>query len=1081
MTGVSWIRIIFLIFGTYTLQAEEKNRFQRISLEAGLSHKTVHAVHQDIQGFMWFATQNGLDRYDGVRFVNYHAEQRNPNSLSANNVNSIVEDEAGSLWLGTWGGGLNRFDPHTKTVVQYRHDPKNTNSLSSDFIQCLFEGRNGILWIGTLDAGLNRFDRKTGEVARYQPASTDFNTSNPNRVWSIYEQKDGLVWVGTEQGLCLLNPRDDSYHPFDNGAGSVSRLAGRSIRVLLLGSQENLWLGTTEGLARIDLKTHQLELYPTADWAKGLDQTMVNVLHETTDGQLWIGSLYEGVKRLDTHTGKVVHYHYDPRDPYSVSGNDIRALFADRSGNLWVGTRGNGLSKLDLKPRKFRIYAHQPGNPNSLPFGDIRAITAAKDGALWVGTLSSGVMRIDRAGGENRHYEHDPQQPNSLSHNRVTALAFDHQAQLLVGTYQGLCRLDRDRNSFTRFYHNPNNPNSLSHGRVLSLHTDSSRRTWVGTQKGLALFKEEQFYNFEMGGANQLDRGPVSCIYEDRNQSIWVGMGHNGLFHYREDTNEFEAFHKKRNAPPALRNTLVLSIYDSGPLLWVGTMGGGLISMDHQGKTFYVLNRKDGLLNNTVCGILPEEPGILWLSTNKGLCRMNTIERSVRSYDIFDGLQSSQFSAGSYFRTTEGELFFGGIEGLNAFFPEEVQDHYFIPSVVVSSFKVDGLERNRDLAKGTELVLEAPQKAVTFEYAALDYTRTSRNMYDYKLEGIDPDWVNAGTRTFANYHNLATGEYTFRVKGTNHDGIWNTNVTSLKVTVTSPFFKTWFFYILYVVFFVALIVWVVTFFKYRQLGNAKLFALEKSQALAEDANRSKSAFLAHVSHELRTPLNAIIGFAELIEEDLSDYNSEHFQRAQCRQDLSKIKSSAYLQLAQVNNLLELTKIESGKSDLYLEAFDIQTMVNTVLHHIRPMLHKTKNSLEVNIMPTEMGEMTADYRKVQGILINLLSNANKYTKKGSITLSASHSRERGEHMIRFQISDTGCGLSPERISHIFDGFSHTEASQDDQMSGLGLYISRHFATMMGGELSVESTLNKGSTFSVNLPEKVRANEATHQNG
>ncbi len=1050
--------------------AGELGRFSWVDLDDGLSHKTVYAIHQDRVGYMWFATENGLNRYDGVRFKVYHQQPDNEASLSEDNVNSIVEDDVGNLWIGTWGGGLNRFDPRTETAVRFRHKPGDPNSLSSDYVQCLHEGRNGVLWIGTLDGGLNRFDRKTFEVLRFQPNVDDPAALNHQRVWSVYEQEDGLVWVATEQGLNLLDPIRGKFRPIEAKSGGVD-LSHLPIRVMLPRGENRLWLGSSDGLHSLDLKTYELTSFPTENgWGAGLNETVINVLHESSDGSLWIGTVYKGVKRMDSHTGAVRSDEYDPRDPFSLSGNDVRALYTDRSGNLWIGTRGGALSKLDLKPGKFRTYNHKPDDTNSLPFGDIRAITTDSQGALWIGTLSSGLARLDRTSERYTHFRHEPGNPRSLSHNNITALGFDAEERLLVGTFQGLNRLEHDGRSITRFFPEPSNDRSVPHERISAIFRDSSSRVWVGTQRGLSQFDSKSFRTYRNDPKDQESLGPgrVYTLYEDLDRNLWVGAGHAGLFRFREKHQDFEAYHQRQDAPAGLRNNSVATLCDSGSALWIGTLGGGLVSLSADRKHFTAYNTQDGLLNNTIYGILSGGPDTLWMSTNKGLCRFTISRQTFRCYGVFDGLQSTQFSLGSYYRSPDGELFFGGIEGINAFKPEEVQDHYYIPSVVISSFKVDGVETHRDLANGAEVVVEPPKQTVVFDFAALDYTRPGKNLYMYKLEGVDKDWVNAETRTSAIYHALAPGQYMFNVKGSNHDGIWNTSGTALKVMITSSFWKTWFYYILYFALFVGLVAGGFSILKYRQLNRARLASLQRSEQLAVEANRAKSAFLAHVSHELRTPLNAIIGFTELIEEDLSDYDPGHFRPGQCVEDLAKIKSSAYLQLAQVNNLLELTRMESGKTELYIEQFNVRTMVNGVLHHIQPMLKKTGNTLEVRFLPDEIGEMTADFMKVQGILINLLTNANKFTKEGLITLTVMRTQERGETMINFQITDTGVGMSTDQINHIFEGFSLADATADHQMSGLGLYITRHFSQLMGGRIGVESQLSKGSTFSVKLP-------------
>ena len=1047
--------------------------FFHLDLSEGLSHKTVYAIHQDRRGFMWFCTENGLNRYDGNRFVVYHHDPLNPLSISDDNVNSLVEDDSGYFWIGSWGGGLNRFDPRTGEAIHFPREGEVEGALSDKFVQSLASGRGATLWVGTFSGGLNRFDKKTGQSIVYRNDPDDPNSLNHNRVWAIYPAQDGRIWLGTDQGLNIFNPTTEYFETFKSPEKGPIDLSNAQIRTLVAQNQW-LWVGTGNGLARIDMVTGSVAYFEDFKQAGSSGQdAIVNDMYPSPGGEIWVGMLFDGLKRWNPQTGMVRDYQSDSKNPLGLKSNDIRALYEDRSGNLWVGTRSGGVSRLDLKPKKFETYAHIPGRDNGLAAGGVRSITTDQKGYLWVGSRSNGLTRIDRILNRYKRYEHDPDDPRSLSNSRILALTVDGQDNLWVGTFEGLNRMGPDRTGVTRFFHREGDAKSVGHSKINALLCDRDGEIWAGTQGGLSRYGPDGFTNYSStaSSAMEVGFGRVNVLCEDRQGRIWAGMGQGGLWRFDRRNQHFGPYTESDQIPNHFGDNAVLSITTHRDMLWIGTFGGGLNRLDPSNGTFTSYLRGDGLPNNVVYGVLPSHDGSLWLSTNRGLSQFNPEKGAFRNYDIYDGLQGNQFSMGAYHRHHDGELFFGGVDGLNAFFPGKVQDHYFIPPVVISGLKIGGVVTHDYLVDGSEVVLDADIQHVTVEFAALDFTRPEKNQYQCILEGLDADWRAVGSAAAASYTLFSPGEYVFKIRGANHDGIWNEYGASIKLTVAAGFWDIWsrpMTIALVTLLFLALVFYL---HRYRTLQKSKLEALARSEKMAVEANRSKSAFLAHMSHELRTPLNAIIGFSELVEEDLNDYDAATFQPKQCLADLAKIKSSAYQQLAQVNNLLELTKLESGKGELFIETFDVRTMVQSVLHHIQPMLEKNGNHMEVRFAPKEIGEMTADNMKIQGILINLLTNANKFTKDGLITLSILRTTHAERPQIVFQVQDTGVGMSTDKLGTIIHGYSLENATDDGEGNGLGLYISQQFSKMMGGEIGVESQLSKGTTFSVKLPVEV----------
>ena len=1053
--------VFLLLFPIGNAGDDDLLEFDRIDLNDGLSHNMVNTIFQDEMGFMWFGCGNGLNRFDGRRFVTWQHDPNNQESLSNENIYDMFQDEDGRLWLATFGGGLNCFDPVRQTFRSFRRDSGDADSPGSDLIKCLASGKNEI-WLGTYKNGLNRFDPATGKTTRYTTENTNIGHDHILSLWHDGE----TLYVGTEQGLQLLDTRtiDDTANTpvtFERSGHGNEYLDQASIRCFYPGKRY-LWIGTDRGVVGLDRGRGTLLHIGKSNGLS--DDSITALCEEDEPRRLWIGTEFGGLNRRDS-AGVISSYRHDPANSVSIGGDYIRSFFIDHSQNLWIGTRTGGLSKLNLKRGKFKHFYHTPGLENSLSPGEVGAITVTEDDMVWIGTVNGGLNRLDRVTGQYTHYRHDPDDPTSLGSDRVYALEEDASGRLWIGTDRGLNCLEPE-GDFKRFVSDPNNPDTLPHPLVISLYEDHQGTLWAGTLIGLSQKQDDRFINYLPDSENpdSLPEGSVNVIIEDHHGIMWLGMGAGGLNRFDRDLKRFRHYGWEPDNPKSLNDRTVMSLCSHDKRMWVGTFNGGLNLFDPGEDGFRAYVTQDGLPSNKILGILPDRRGFLWLSTDRGLSRFDMSNERFRNYDIFDGLQSNQFGFGAAFREADGEMFFGGIGGFNAFRPDEVEDYLFEPPVVLSDFKVLGRKQNLDPAGDSLIELKPQENFFTLEFAALDYTMPSKNRYRYILEGVDSRWMTSHLDASASYTNLPAGSYTFKVQGSNHDGQWNTRITQLNIRIRPHLYKTWWAYSLYTFLFLALFTVIVLVQRERVRYRTRVEFLVESEKLAVEANRSKSAFLAHMSHELRTPLNAIIGYSEILKEDLADYDPGDFDCEQCVSDVEKITSSAYYQLGQVNNLLDLTRLESGKTDLFIESFNLLQLVETVLNNIRPMLEKAGNHLEIRLVPELLGEMTADMTKTQGILLNLLTNANKFTENGLITLSVT----LDEDTVSFQVSDTGIGISPDQLGMIFEEFSGVGDSNRYQGQGLGLYISQQFIKLMGGQIHVESQLSKGATFTVELP-------------
>jgi ligand-binding sensor domain-containing protein/signal transduction histidine kinase len=803
-----------------------------------ISGNAIFSICEDRFGALWIGTfDGGLNRFDRdkkqfIRFVN---DPQNPHSLSHNRVFSIYEDRSGTLWIGT-ASGLNKLDRAAGNELapgqftRFVNDPSDSSSISSDEVRSIYEDRAGTLWIGTA-GGLNRCDRAAGQFTSLVNDPKNPRSLSDNRVRSIYEDHSGTLWVGTQAGLNKLVPSaeavegDESVRPgasnkksnekpdqfirFLNDPNDPHSLGADDVWAIYesTASQEGratLWIATWGGgLCRLDRDHRGVEKFtrlvndPNDPYS--LSDNRVISIYEDAGGTLWIGTFGGRLNKFDPNKRPILHFANDPNNPHSLSHNYVRAIYEDRAGTLWVGTQ-NGLNKLALssdafgqggayrfgssdiksnaKPGQVVRFFNDPKNPHSLSHNNVRAIcgsSAARDkpGALWIGTDGGGLNKFDpdtRTGAAKRftRFVNDPENPFSLSSNRITALYEDRSGMLWIGTYDGgLNCFDPNRKQFTRFLNDPQNPHSLSHNRVWSIYEDHLGALWIGTS----------------GGLNRCDRA----------------------------TGRFTRFVHDPNNPHSLSHNAVFSIHeDDAGALWIATYGGGLNKFERSDSAnttsnetpgrFINYTTKDGLSNDAIYGILADEYGHLWLSTNHGLSRFNPKTKTFRNYDETAGLQNNEFNAGAYFKSKRGEMFFGGVNGFNAFYPDQVKDNCYIPPVAITAFKIFDKPAKLDRAIETleALTLSYQDNFFSFEFAALSYANPQKNQYAYKMEGFDQDWIYCRTRRYASYTNLDPGRYIFRVKGSNDDGVWNEAGAAIAITITPPWWRTRWAYASYV-------------------------------------------------------------------------------------------------------------------------------------------------------------------------------------------------------------------------------------------------------------------------------------------
>ena len=803
-------------------------KFTHLTTKDGLSQDNVVAILQDHRGFIWFATGEGLNRYDGNSFVVYKNNPNDPGSLSHNFIRDLVEDDRGYLWVAAHPG-INKFDPTTERSTRYLNDPNNPNSLGSDAVWSVTRDSRGSLWFA-LDSGLDRFEPATETFTHYR---NDSNCQFVGRVTHVIEGRDRDIWFVGESGLFHLNLK----------TGQITRPAaiikGLSANYLYEDKAGDFWMlahSPMVGLIKYDRQAERFTEYPLGAGAAGQEST---TLLDDGENGFWVPSslgLYYFDRRTESFTYRFQH---DETDPNSLSDNNVVPIYRDRAGLLWVGTANGGLNILNVQLEQFGHYTHRSADPNSLSPGKATAIYEESESILWVGLFPRALDRLDRKTGKITHYAPGPENTKSLSKgSELNSIFKDARGYLwLGGMGAGLDRFDERSGLFKHYGHNPSDPNSLMTNDVITIYGDTSGQLWVGEFGGVSYFDPatNRFTNYRLGPDESASLAySVSAIHRDRSGTLWLGTWGGVLCRFDDKTNTFVNYTPDWRDPHRLQGGSIGAIHeDRAGALWLAS-GLGLYRFNRQNGTVNRYTENQGLPSNDLMGILEDDAGRLWLSSKLGISRFDPKTETFRNYDVSDGLQSNEFSRSCYQQGKNGEMLFCGSNGITTFFPENIRDNPYVPPVVISSFKIF----NKSVPIGAKsvltkaipyldsLTLSYRESVFSFEFAALSYANSQKNRYRYKLEGFEPSWNEVGSKQrLATYTNLDPGRYVFRVQGSNSDGVWNEEGVSLPIRITPPWWSTNWFRALFA-FVLLTLLWAAYQLRVRQLHHQFKMTLE---------------------------------------------------------------------------------------------------------------------------------------------------------------------------------------------------------------------------------------------------------------
>ena len=1036
--------------------------FTAITSMDGLSSNTVHTILKDRYGLLWFGTDEGLNKYDGTDFTIYRHDRANPSSLASNDISSLHEDKAGRIWVGTIQGSLHLYDRKKDAFVRI---------IVNESVTAVTSDHTGQLWVATT-AGLVLVDPVTFKATRLTRRADVPDQVRNGLVQSIFEDREGHMWVGTETGLFRFDFKTKRFTRVGYGEDAVTANANQ-VKTINGDKNGHIWAGTFNGLHKFAPDGTLLQSFKyQANDEHSISSDMVYAVAAENHRTLWVCT-DGGLNLMDIQTGKVKRYAQDARAPFSLTNKSIRSILIDKQGIFWLGTYKGGVNKFDKNLTIFSLKRSNPYDSHGLSASFVTSFAEKGNGDLFVGTDGGGLNLFHRK--TNLFTKIPVLSKNGPGCSGLAIMSMELFAdKLWIGTFQdGLFAFDVNTGQYRQFTQGTST-SSLNNNDIFALMTDKQGKLWIGTNGGgINVYNpEKQKFehhfdpNIPIAGRMIPLNGYIRDILEDKNGQIWIASHGTGLAIFdpvRKKSVQYDKFNS------TLPGNNVLSLHqDSKGMIWVGTGGEGLARFDAKTRSFTVFDQKAGLASGVINKILEDPQGRIWVSTDQGVSYLDQTTKRFTNYSPHNGLQNNTFILGAGIRTQDNQLFFGGIQGFNYLDTRTLRQNSNSMPVILKELRVGNksitpadsatLHEHISVAKSIHL---AYKQNFTLSYAALNYSDPSQTVYRYRLHGFDGEWHDAGTSKTASYTNLSPGSYRFEVLAKNHNGNWNSRGASVEIVVEPPFYMTVYAYVFYALSIFGLL------FLIRHRGIRKLENKFRQEELERETERKreldemKIKFLTNLSHEFRTPISLILApLDQLLNRAAPAENTPHLQG---------IKRNARRLLNLVDQLLDFKNLHEHESKLEAMQGEIVSFIQETSESFR-YLSQTKGIDYV--FESGIGSLYMDFdaNKIERIILNLLSNAFKYTRRGGkVTLSLSQPEAAGQ-WLHIKVSDTGVGISPDKQGKIFERFFQHDPAVAilNQGSGIGLSIVKEFVQMHHGSIHVDSKPGEGSTFTVALP-------------
>ncbi|MEO8403254.1 MAG: two-component regulator propeller domain-containing protein [Chitinophagaceae bacterium] len=1063
--------------------AQQKDiNFISLTTEDGLSSNVINTILKDRYGMVWFATEDGLNKFDGTHFTVYRHKPGDSTSLQANEILALHEDKAGNLWIGTGGGSLNLFDRNKNSFINFPANGAN-NSIGNNVIRNICSDYTGKIWIAHFD-GVNILDPVTKHITNIPDVHNSNGIILNKHSLCLFQDSHHNMWIGTSEGLYKFNPDNKSLTHFVHSNKDVTSLTGNNVNTITEDNAGNLWIGTKDGISKLSPGKTDFVNFKHLD--ANTNSVSSNMIYSiSVDGEkLWIGTS-EGLDIMDTGTGIITKFALDHRNIHSLTAKAVRKIYIDKQGIYWLGTMGGGIDKYDKNLNLFNYVRSNYFDKEGLNASIVSSFAENDKGKIFVGTQGGGVSLFDAATKLFQHYPIISKIKGVNDRLFVLAMEMSRKKKLLVGTFADGLFIVNPLNGKYQQITKGTGFEDINSNDIYCITEAGNGNFWIGTNgDGINILNNEYKvitrYTPNPVLPNDIKlpiNGYIRDIKEDKKGNIWIATHGGGLAVLQPSSGAFTIYNTGNSKLP---NDKVQSLLeDKHGNIWAGTFGGGLALFNNQTNQFEVFSEREGLQNSTIYKVIEDESGLIWISTNKGLSSINLATKKINNYNYHNGLQHNNFFHGSGIRLSNGELFFGGLEGFNYFHPDYLIKNNNVPPVLLTDLRIsnqsvavspDGPIRQH-ISLAREINLDYKQN-FALDFVGLSYTTPEQNQYAYKLEGFDKDWNYVGNLTTASYTNLDPGEYVFRVKASNNDGIWNNEGASIKVYVHPPFWRTVYAYIFYTVLVIGFL------FYLRHKGIQKIhkkFAATQQKIFVEQERREserihqldrlKIKFLTNLSHEFRTPISLILGPVDNLISQQKNGQSVH--------QLDMIKRNGRRLLNLVNQLLDFRKMEEQELKVHLSDGELVTFVKEVGDSFKDLAERKSINF---IFTSQLSSFYTvfDHDKLERILFNVLSNAFKFTAGGGkIMLKLEHADNKTDQSntwLAIKITDTGIGIPDDKKEKIFTLFfqNDTDASILNQGTGIGLSITREFVKMHGGTITVDSEQDKGTTFTILLP-------------
>ncbi len=1038
-----------------------------LPISAELSQNTVTDILQDKNGFIWIGTHNGLNKYDGARMVTYDFDEQDSTSLSSGYIQVIFEDSKQTLWVGTKGGGLCKYNEDSNSFDCFIS--KNLAAyLKFSNVLAICEDKDKVLWIGTENQGLISYNQETGKIAWYGKNAKGNYRIPSNEITSIIEDDELNLWVANStEGLHLLDRETEKFINFRHIPKDSLSISSNKVSDLIKGTSGKVWIVTRQGLDWVDKNDDGKYIFHHQKIGEEKSNVIISVL-EDKKANLWVGVENEGLYRIDLANHKTEWFTYSATEEFCLQSNSIWSLYEDNTGIIWVGTYNKGIYKADTGTEKFLKFAHDLNSKYTLNNNTVTSFAQDNTGNVWIGTDGGGLNYWNVS--KNSFVKFTTESTaQPLKGNAVLSLLIDSKNNLWIGTWgNGVSLKRKGSNYFEPFLLNHSRNDVIGKENIYSIVEDRAGIIWFGSF-GSGLYRYNPLNN-QIKGYNDTEDSPtgissnfITSLLQASDENLWVGTvkGLNKVSIANDKTRVKQYLQTEMGANLQGGNLIVNTIFeDSRRSLWVGTHKG-LFVLDVQEEAFFKIGKKQGLPNENIKSIEEDSLHNLWISTNKGISKYSIATGAIENFTTADGLQAMEFFRGASLKLRNGTLLFGGVEGFNIFSPKGIKKNKFEPTVYLIDFKLS----NHSVKPGPQSVLKKViqstkkitlpynQNTFSFEFGMISFMQNSKNKFAYKLDGYDKDWQKIGSAREAFFTNIPPGNYTFRVKATNNDGVWSKHQVSLNIVIIPPWYATHLAYVIYAVLFIMLLALGYRTIINRERLKAALQVEHIELVKMQELDEMKSNFFANISHEFRTPLTLILGPLKSM---FSSKKEKHIAMM--------IRNGESL-LKLIDQLLELSKLESGGMPLEAEMDNVVEFLEPIVQSFLPLAIE-KNITFIITMPPAKILLYFDKEKLEKVVTNLLSNAFKYTpESGKVTFKI----KELEKKIVLSVEDEGIGIPENEKNLVFNRYYRVRDAKEKKRkgTGIGLSLSKELVELHKGRIELESVEGQGTVFRVFL--------------